>query len=77
MCRNHMDKRQRVAQRPRGERVQKPTSENQKDFIKVTSSMCASAAKQLTATSDWFYIPCHQGHPLTATSDRFFTATSD
>ena len=33
--------------------------------------MCASAAKQLTATSDWFFIPLHQGHPLTATSDRF------
>ena len=33
---------------------------------------CASAAKQLTATSDWLYIPWHQAHPLTATSDRFF-----
>ena len=63
-----MDRRQRIAQHPRGERVKKP-----KDFIKVTSSMCASAAKQLTATSDLFYIPCHQRHPLTATSDRFFT----
>jgi hypothetical protein len=33
--------------------------------------LCASAAKHLTATSDWFYTPWHQGHPLTPTSDRF------
>ena len=33
--------------------------------------MCASAAKQLTATSDWFFIPWNQGRPLTATSDKF------
>ena len=26
--------------------------------------MCANAVKHLTATSDWFYIPWHQGHPL-------------
>ena len=32
--------------------------------------MCASAAKQLTATSDWFFIPWRQGQPLTATSDK-------
>jgi len=29
-------------------------------------------SQQLTATSDWFYIPWHQGRPLTATSDNFF-----
>jgi len=33
--------------------------------------MRAGAAKQLTAKSDWFLIPWHQGHTLTATSDRF------
>ena len=37
----------------------------------LKTSMCASAAKQFTATSDWFFIPWHQGHPLTATSGRF------
>ena len=55
-----MDRTQRVAQSPRGERVEKPRSENRKDFLPVTSSICASAAKLHPARVPLHAIPLHR-----------------